>query len=67
MSVDNYYLSSFNEATSAYETAAGKYTVRIGASVEDIRATGTVTVKGKSYPANKALLPAKPVEEIVMK
>lgn len=67
MSVDNYYLSSFNEATSAYETAAGKYTVRIGASVEDIRATGSVTVKGKSYPANKALLPAKPVEEIVMK
>ena len=67
MSVNNYYLSSFNEATSAYETAAGKYTVRIGASVEDIRATGTVVVKGQSYPANKALLPAKPVEEIAIK
>ena len=67
MSVNNYYLSSFNEATSAYETAAGKYTVRIGASVEDIRATGSVVVKGQSYPANKALLPAKPVEEIAIK
>ena len=67
MSVNNYYLSSFNEATSAYETAAGKYTVMIGANVEDIKATGTVTIKGQSYPANKVLLPATPVEEISMK
>ncbi|MCQ2268264.1 MAG: fibronectin type III-like domain-contianing protein, partial [Bacteroidaceae bacterium] len=67
MSVNNYYLSSFNEATSAYETAAGKYNVMIGASIEDIRCTGSVAIKGQSYPAHKALIPAKPVQEITVK
>lgn len=67
MSVNNYYLSSFNEETSAYETAAGKYTVMVGASIEDIRATGSVAIKGQSYPAHKALIPAKPVKEIAVK
>jgi len=64
MSVSNYYLSSFNEATSAFETAAGKYTVKIGASVADIRATGSVSVKGKSYGVHNVILPAQPVAEI---
>lgn len=41
MSVTAYELASYNEATQAWETAAGKYTVKFGASVEDIRATGT--------------------------
>lgn len=39
MKVTNYDLASYNEATQAWETAAGKYEVRFGASVEDIRAT----------------------------
>ena len=38
-------LASFNEAVSAWETAAGKYQVHFGSSVEDIRATGSFKVK----------------------
>jgi len=67
MSVNNYYLSSFNEATSAFETAGGKYTVKIGASVADIRATGNVTIKAAKYPVHQALIPAQPVAEISVK
>ena len=43
MTVAAYDLASYNEATQAWETAAGKYTVKFGASVEDIRATGIYT------------------------
>ncbi|MDO4214693.1 MAG: glycoside hydrolase family 3 C-terminal domain-containing protein [Bacteroidales bacterium] len=39
MNVTAYDLASYNEATQSWETAAGKYTVKFGASVEDIRAT----------------------------
>ena len=44
-SVPAYDLASFNEASSAWETAAGNYQVHFGASVEDIRATGSFPVK----------------------
>ena len=43
MTVTAYDLASYNEATQAWETAAGKYTVKFGASVEDIRGTGIYT------------------------
>ncbi len=43
MTVSAYELASYNEATQAWETAAGKYTVKFGASVEDIRGTGVYT------------------------
>ncbi|MBR5715272.1 MAG: glycoside hydrolase family 3 C-terminal domain-containing protein [Bacteroidales bacterium] len=43
MNVTAYGLSSYNEATQAWETAAGRYTVKFGASVEDIRATAIYT------------------------
>ena len=39
MKVSLYDLASYNEATQAWETAPGKYTIGFGASVEDIRAT----------------------------
>ena len=39
MKLSLYDLASYNEATQAWETAAGQYTVAFGASVEDIRAT----------------------------
>ena len=39
MELSLYDLASFNEATQAWETAPGKYTIGFGASVEDIRAT----------------------------
>ena len=39
MNLSLYDLASYNETTQAWETAAGKYTISFGASVEDIRAT----------------------------
>ena len=39
MTLSLYDLASYNETTQAWETAAGKYTIGFGASVEDIRAT----------------------------
>ena len=39
MKLSLYDLASYNEATQAWETAAGKYTIGFGASVDDIRAT----------------------------
>ena len=63
-----YTLASFNEATSAWETAAGKYNAAFGASVADIRATAAFKLaKPQSWPANKVLLPAEPVNEIAVK
>ena len=41
MKVTPYELASFNEATQCWESPAGNYTVKFGASCEDIRATGT--------------------------
>ena len=39
MTLSLYDLASYNETNQAWETAAGKYTISFGASVEDIRAT----------------------------
>ena len=44
MHLSLYDLASFNEATQAWETAAGRYTIGFGASVEDIRATAPFTL-----------------------
>ena len=41
MNLSLYDLASYNETTQAWETAAGKYTIGFGASVEDIRATAS--------------------------
>ncbi len=41
----NYNLASYNEATQSWETAPGKYTIKFGASVNDIRATGTYNLR----------------------
>ena len=68
VTIDPYTLASFNEATSAWETAAGNYTVHFGASAADIRATGTFKLaKPQSWPVHKVLLPAEPVKEITVK
>ncbi len=47
MKVSAYDLASYNEATQAWETAAGRYTIHFGASVTDIRAT-SVYNQGKA-------------------
>ena len=66
--IDAYTLASFNEATSAWETAAGNYTVKFGASVEDIRATaGFKLAKAQSWPVHNVLLPTVAVPEITVK
>jgi len=68
MTVDPYTLASFNEATSAWETAAGDYKVYFGASALDLRANASFKVaKAQSWPVNRVALPEKPVEEIVVK
>ena len=68
MTIDPYTLASFNEATSAWETAAGNYTAHFGASVADIRATAPFKfAKAQSWPVNRVLLPKEPVKEIAVK
>lgn len=44
MKLSLYDLASYNERTQAWETAAGKYTIGFGASVEDIRATASYSL-----------------------
>ena len=46
-SVSFYELASFNQSANRWETAAGKYSVGFGASVEDIRASASFKVSGK--------------------
>ena len=63
MELDSYTLASFDEDTSAWETAAGTYTAAFGASSEDLRAKVTFRMKAESWPVHEALLPAAPIEE----
>ena len=66
--IDPYTLASFNEGTSAWETAAGAYTAHFGASAADIRATVPFKLaKSLSWSANRVLLPKEPVAEIRVK
>ena len=68
MKVDPYTLASFNESTSAWETAAGNYVALFGASATDIRSTAAFKIaKAQSWPVNRVLLPKTPVEEITVK
>ena len=65
INVDKYTLASFNEATSAWETAAGTYKVMFGANAADIRGTGEYKLKkAESWPVNNVLAPAQPVDEM---
>ncbi len=68
LTVDPYTLASFNEETSAWETAAGAYTAHFGASVADIRASLPFKVaKAQTWPVNRVMLPKEPVQEIHVK
>ena len=63
--VCNYTLASFNEANSAWETAAGTYKVMFGANAADIRGIGTYKVKkAQSWEVNNVLAPAQPLNEL---
>ena len=65
INVCKYTLASFNEATSAWEAAAGTYKVMFGANAADIRATADYKLKkAESWKANNVLAPAQPVNEM---
>jgi beta-glucosidase len=68
ITIDSYTLASFNENSSAWETAAGSYTAHFGASAADIRCSMAFKLaKPQSWPVNRVLLPAEPVKEIAVK
>ena len=56
MKVSAYEMASFNEAASAWETAAGTYKVLFGASATDIRATASFNMKkAQAWPVHDVL------------
>jgi beta-glucosidase len=60
MKVSAYELASFNEATSAWETAAGPYTIGFGASATDIRTTALYKQKAaQKWQVHNVLAPEK--------
>ena len=66
LKVDGYGLASFNEATSAWETAAGDYTLAFGASSRDLRATVPFTLaEAKAWPAHNVLAPQEPIQKLL--
>ena len=68
LTVEPYTLASFNEATSAWEMAAGNYVAHFGASAADIRTSAAFKQpKDQSWPVNAVLLPTEPVKEIEVK
>ena len=68
ITVDAYTLASFNEAASAWETAAGTYKVMFGANAADIRGTAEYKVKkAQSWKVNNVLAPAQPLNELSLK
>lgn len=67
INVDKYTLASFNEAASAWETAAGTYKVMFGANAADIRGTGEYKLKkAESWKVNNVLAPAQLINELTL-
>ena len=65
--VCRYTLASFNEAASAWETAAGTYKVMFGANAADIRGTAEYKLKkAEIWKVNNVLAPAQPVNELTL-
>jgi len=66
LKVDAYGLASFNEATSAWEAAAGDYTLAFGASSRDLRGDVTFTLpEAQSWPAHNVLAPQQPIQKLL--
>ncbi len=66
--VDTYALASFNESASQWEAAAGNYSVRFAANVNDTKATVPFRLaKGQTWKVNDILKPQQPIQEIVVK
>ena len=59
-----YELASFNESSSAWETAKGNYQVLFGASVADIRAQGDCVINQENiWPVSDAVGPSVPTKD----
>ena len=66
LKVDAYGLASFNEATSAWEAAAGDYTLAFGASSRDLRGDVIFTLpEAKAWPVNNVLAPQQPIQKLL--
>lgn len=66
MEIDAYALSSYNSASSQWETAAGTYTARFGASATDIRQTAAFKLaKPQSWKTNDVMKPQHEIGSIV--
>ena len=66
LKVDAYGLASFNEASSAWEAAAGDYKLAFGASSRDLRGDATFTLpEAKSWLAHNVLAPQQPIEKLI--
>lgn len=66
--VDLYSLASFNDTVDQWETAAGNYTIKFGANVEDIRCTAPFRLaKEQTWKALDILKPEKEIKEIAVK
>ena len=67
MTLDPYGLASFNDKTSNWETAAGTYLVKFGASSEDIRANALFKLsKPQAWPVHRVLEPEHELNLIVV-
>ena len=65
--VCRYTLASFNEANSAWETAAGTYKVMFGANAADIRGTAVYKLKkAESCKVNNVPAPAQLINELTL-
>ena len=65
--VDAYSLASFNEAASAWETAAGNYQLYFGASVADVRAQAPFKMaKAQAWPVNVIRDNPLPMEKAIV-
>ena len=65
--VCKYTLASFNEANSAWETAAGTYKIMFGANAADIRGTAVYKLKkAESWKVNNVLAPAQLINELTL-
>ena len=65
--VSAYGLASFNEFSSAWETAAGTYQVHFGASVADIRSSIPFRLgKVSRWEVNRVMEPVPPLQEITL-
>ncbi len=66
--MDKYTLASFNEGTSQWETAAGTYTVRFAADVQDVRATAQYKLaKPEFWKVNDVLAPQGELKTLSLK